>query len=203
MLCLQINCCLKLFGFSELNITFLRRHLLLIYKINAPKKIFHSQNLYLENHDSVKLHCGNQELSTVTLAEYSLLNLSLPPLLHLRSFLSNTSMVLEPQLPSNQSIKTIQSINQINPVTSSSHHQGVTHGSNCRGPSSWLHHHLQFINHGLAWSINQSNNQSIYQSIIGLPGLPSGSHRTLLPFLWKPPAMNIPNSAPEKVKLSF
>ena len=35
----------------------------------------------------------------MTAAAYSLLNLSRPPLLHLLSDLSNTSIVLEPQLP--------------------------------------------------------------------------------------------------------
>ena len=47
----------------------------------------------------VKLHWGNQELSTVTAAAYSLLNLRRPPLLQRLSDLSKTSIVLEPQFP--------------------------------------------------------------------------------------------------------
>ena len=94
----------------------------------------------------------------MTAAAYSLLNLRRPPLRHLLSDLSNTSIVLEPQLPPPAiTLSTVFIMNHSSAIVTSVSATAPTEGA----------HRLGSTNMGSS-------------SIIGLPGRPLGRDITML-----------------------
>ena len=154
------------------------------------KRLFNMIDIMCDNdYVMVKLQCGNQELSTVTAAPYSRLKRRRPPLRHLRSFLSNTFQHHSCWRHSTLIMFHLDGV--CAPVTAASNHKSVSDASyRRRPPGEKLRSCIIIQDHLLGSTMMGSS------SILGLPGLPSGIQRTRRPFLWKPPAMKSPSSAP-------